>query len=179
MDDNNSIKPEVITKNDKFFSEREFNLQIQMGMEYLSSFINDRVRIFKVDKPRTSTRDLYGEVLNTDIVIEKVVDIPAIVNIDAKETKNYNPNGSLRYEQYGNITCQFMLKHLQESGVDVTYGDYIGYQTSERNMIFWQVSDDDQKSYFNGRRFAGYKQFWKQIIGTPVEESEFLTKYLL
>ena len=49
-----------INRNNKFFSDEDFQLEQDFGMEYMSD-INQTVILFRVDKQRSLNDDLYGE----------------------------------------------------------------------------------------------------------------------
>ena len=51
-----------ITRLNKFFSEEDFNLNIQMGQEYLHGDINMKLVLYRVDRDNTDTDAVYAEV---------------------------------------------------------------------------------------------------------------------
>ena len=56
-----------ITRLNKFFSDADFGLEISMGKEWLDSDMNFTVVLYRVDKQRTNTDDVYGEALENSI----------------------------------------------------------------------------------------------------------------
>jgi hypothetical protein len=51
-----------ITRLGKFFGDNDFNLEIEMGQEWLVGDMNFTCVLYKVDKTKTKTDDVYGEV---------------------------------------------------------------------------------------------------------------------
>ena len=56
-----------ITRLSKFFSDEDFNLQIQIGQEYLHGDINQKLVLYRVDRQKTDKDDVYGEVGQDEI----------------------------------------------------------------------------------------------------------------
>ena len=64
-------------------------------------------------------------------------------------------------------------KHLQELGVDIAFGDYIGYYESETRVRYYSVIDDGRIVSDNKHTYAGYKPFYRTITAAPVTDNEF------
>jgi hypothetical protein len=62
---------------------------------------------------------------------------------------------------------------LDELGIDIAMGDYIGYYETETRVRYYSVSDDGRVVSDNKHTYAGYKPFYRTIIATPVSENEF------
>ena len=56
----------------------------------------------------------------------------------------------LRYLEPGNMVFQVYLKHLDELGIDIRYGDYV-----ELRHGHWRFATDRElEAYKNGKRYA-------------------------
>jgi hypothetical protein len=72
-----------ITRLNKFFSEEDFNLEIEMGMEWQLGDMNFTVVLYRVDRQKTNTDDVYGEALSSGIQFLTPIEIKGLVKIDA------------------------------------------------------------------------------------------------
>ena len=83
--------------------------------------------------------------------------------------------GSTRVDQMepGNIKISVYQKTLDDLGIDINFGDYIGYYETETKVRYYVVSDDGRINSDNKHTYAGYKPFYKSYVATPVTENEF------
>ena len=51
-----------ITRLGKFFGAEDFDLDISMGEEWLHGDLNFTVVLYKIDRQKTITDDVYGEI---------------------------------------------------------------------------------------------------------------------
>ena len=56
-----------ITRMSKFFSQEDFDLQIEMGQEYLHGDLNMKLVLYRVDRAKSDIDDVYGEVGKDEI----------------------------------------------------------------------------------------------------------------
>lgn len=56
-----------ITRLGKFFSGDDYSLDISMGEEWLSGDMNFTVVLYRVDRYKTKTDDVYGEAVSDGI----------------------------------------------------------------------------------------------------------------
>jgi len=64
-------------------------------------------------------------------------------------------------------------KTLDDLGVEIWMGDYIGYYESEDRVRYYVVSDDGYVKSDNKHTYGGYKPFYRTITATWVSENEF------
>jgi hypothetical protein len=119
-----------ITRLSKFISQDDFDINIQMGQEYLHGDINFKLVLYRVDREKTGIDDVYAEVGLDEIKYFPPIEFNALVKIEEPKNSSYK-GGLLRYNEPGNMTLSVYIKHLSELGVDIRYGDYIGYPESE------------------------------------------------
>jgi len=161
-----------ITRLSKFFSEEDFNLQIQLGQEYLHGDLNMKFVLYRVDRVKTDTDSVYGEVGKDEIKYLPPVEINGLVQIDEAKNSSYK-NGLVRYIESGNLTIRIYLHHLNELNVVIKYGDFVGYAESEERLRFYQVVNDGSIQADNKHKMFGYKPHYLTIVCAPVQESEF------
>ena len=71
-----------ITRLSKFFSEDDFNLQIQIGQEYLQGDLNMKLVLYRVDRQKTEKDDVYGEVGQDEIKYFPPIEFYFSININ-------------------------------------------------------------------------------------------------
>jgi hypothetical protein len=161
-----------ITRLSKFFSESDFDLQIRLGEEYLHGDLNTKFVLYRVDREKTDSDNVYAEVGKDQIKYFPPIEIYGLVGIDEAKNDSYK-NGLVRYLEPGNLTIRIYLHHLRELNVDIRYGDFIGYPESEERLRFYQVINDGRIQADNKHKMFGYKPHYVTIICSPVQESEF------
>lgn len=161
-----------ITRLSKFFSHEDFDLNIQMGQEYLHGDLNMKLVLYQVDRERTDTDEVYAEVGKDDTKFLPPVEFNALVKIDEPKNVSYQ-GGVVRYNEPGNLTFSVYINHLNELGIDVRYGDYIGFADSEDRLRFYTVVNDGKVTSDNRHKMFGYKPHYRTIICSPAQETEF------
>lgn len=161
-----------INRLNKFFSEEDFFLNQSMGMEYLHGDINMKLVLFRVDISKTSIDDVYAEVGKDKISFLAPVEFNGLVRIEEAKNNTYN-NGLVRYNEPGNMTISVYIKHLDELGVDIKYGDYIGYSETEDKIRYYTVVNDGKVTSDNKHKMFGYKPHYRTITCTIAQETEF------
>lgn len=161
-----------ITRLSKFFSQDDFDINIQMGQEYLHGDLNMKFVLYRVDRQKTDIDSVYGEVGKDEIKFFPPIEVNGLVQIAEAKNSSYK-NGVVRYLEPGNLTIRIYLKHLSELGVEIRYGDYVGYAESEEKIRFYQVVNDGRIQADNKHKMFGYKPYYVTIECSPVQESEF------
>ena len=161
-----------ITRLGKFFDQNDYDLDINMGSEWLHGDMNFTLVLYRIDKMKTKTDDVYGETLKDGIKFLPPVEFKGLVQISEAENKNYG-NSRINQTEPGNMKVSVYQRQLDELGVDVSFGDYIGYYETEDRIRFYTVTDDGRVVSDNKHTYAGYKPFYRTIIATPVSENEF------
>jgi hypothetical protein len=161
-----------ITRISKFFSETDFDLNQQIGQEYLHGDLNMKLVLFRVDKQKTDTDEVYAEVGKDQIKFLPPVEFNGLVKIE--EPKNTTYKGGLgRYLEPGNMTISVYIRHLEELKIDIRYGDYIGYPESEDRIRYYTVTNDGKVTSDNKHNMFGFKPYYRTILCSPAQESEF------
>jgi len=161
-----------ITRLNKFFSEDDFNLHIQMGEEYLHGDLNMKLVLYRVDRTTTETDSVYAETNKDNIKFLPPVEFHALIHVVGPEMKSYK-TGLLRFLEPGNLLISVYIKQLNDLGIDIKFGDYIGYPDSESRMRYYTVSNDGKVTADNKHHHFGYKPSYRSIICVPTQENEF------
>jgi hypothetical protein len=161
-----------ITRLSKFFSQSDFDLNIDMGMEYLHGDLNMKLVLYRVDIQKTDIDDVYGEVGTDQIKYLPPVEISALVKVEDPKNNSYK-GGLVRYNEPGNLVFSVYMKHLNEMNVDIKYGDYIGYPESETKVRYYEVTNDGKVTSDNKHVMFGYKPFYRTITCAYVQDSQF------
>ena len=169
--DNKKVTP--ITRVNKWFSEDDFNLEIEMGREAIEGDGNFTLILYRVDRQLTESDDLYGEASANGIRYFPPIELKVIPIMDEAENKAYNSNGGLRYLQDGQLTFGIYDAQLKELDTEISYGDYIGYPVTETQIRYFSVVNDGIKNYDNKHTIMGYKGAFRTIVCATIEDSEF------
>jgi hypothetical protein len=161
-----------ISRIGKFFGVEDYGLDISMGEEWLHGDMNFTLVLYRVDKQKTKTDDVYGEALTDGIKFLPPVEFKAYVQIMAPENK-YLGNSKIGQTEPGNIRISVYQKHLEELGIEINLGDYIGYYETENRVRYYTVNNDGRVVSDNKHSYAGYLPFYSTIIASPVTDNEF------
>ena len=162
-----------ITRINKWFSEEDFKLEIEMGREAIEGDGNFTVILYRVDREMTEYDDVYGEASKDGIRYFPPVELKVVPIMAEAENKAYNSNGSMRYLQDGQFTFGIYDAQLTDLDTQISYGDYIGYPVTETEIRYFSVANDGIKNYDNKHTIMGYKGAFRTIICAPVDNNEF------
>jgi hypothetical protein len=161
-----------ITRLNKFFSEEDFNLEIEMGMEWQMGDMNFTVVLYRVDRQRTNNDDVYGEALTEGIQFLAPVELKGLVKIEAPTNSDYGTSKLSQIEP-GNMTFSVYQSHLDQLAVEISLGDYLGYYESEDKVRYYSVVNDGRITSDLKHTYGGYKKYYRTIIAAPVTNDEF------
>jgi hypothetical protein len=161
-----------ITRLGKFFSQDDFDINIQMGQEYLHGDLNMKLVLYRVDRQKTDNDSVYAEAGMDEIKYFPPIEFNALVKIDEPKNVTYKA-GMVRYNEPGNLTLSVYIKHLQELNIDIRYGDFIGYQDTEDKLRYYTVANDGRVTSDNKHKMFGYKPHYRTIVCVPAQETEF------
>jgi hypothetical protein len=161
-----------INRLNKFFSEQDFNLDISMGEEWLHGDMNFTIVLYRIDKQRTNTDDVYGESLTDGIQFLSPVEFNGYVQIESPTNADYGTS-KLSQTEPGNLKVGVYQNHLDGLGIDIEYGDYLGYYETETKVRYYSVVNDGRVLSDNKHTYGGYKPFYRSIIASPVNANEF------
>lgn len=167
-----SINKVPITRIGKFFGAEDYNLDLSIGEEWLYGDMNFTLVLYRIDKLKTKTDETYGETVSDGIKFLPPIEFKAYVQISQPENKNV---GSSKINQIepGNIRISVYQRQLDELGIDINYGDYIGYYETEDRVRYYTVNNDGRVISDNRHTYAGYKPFYRTITASAVIDNEF------
>jgi hypothetical protein len=161
-----------ITRMNKFFSEEDFSLDLGIGEEWLYGDMNFTLVLYRVDRLKTKTDNIYGETISDGIKFLPPVEFKGYVQIMAPENKNLG-NTKLNQFEPGNMKLSVYQKHLDELGIDISFGDYIGYYETENRVRYYTVNNDGRVVSDNKHNYAGTRPYYRTIMASAVVDNEF------
>lgn len=165
-----------ITRLNKWYSDDDFNLDVEMGREAIEEDNNFVIVLFRVDRDMTLFDDLYGETSEDGIRYKTPVELKVIPLLEEAKNMAYNPNGTQRNLEDGNLSFGIFQQQLDELQVQISYGDYVGYAVSETQIRYFSVTNDGLKNYDAKHTIMGYKSAYRTITCTPANKDEFKGK---
>lgn len=161
-----------ITRLGKFFGGEDFDLDVSMGREWLGGDMNFTLVLYKVDRYKTKTDDVYGEALEDGIQFLAPVQFKAYVKIAQPENK-FLGTSKIAQTEPGNMTFSVYQKDLNELQITIDFGDYIAYYETESRVRYYTVVDDGRVVSDLKHTYGGYKPFYQTFDCAPVNMNEF------
>ena len=90
-----------ITRLGKFFGGEDFSLDVSMGEEWLIGDMNFTVVLYRIDRYKTKTDDVYGETTEDGIQFLAPVQLKGYVQITAPQEKFIGGSKILQKEPGG------------------------------------------------------------------------------
>ena len=165
-----------INRMGRFFDEIDFEIEKEMGREFVEGDLNIVVVLFQVDRKDTQVDDVYGEAKPGEIRFKAPVELKVKIVLDQSENKSYS-DGMNRYLDYGNLTFHIFQDQLTELNCEINYGDYIGYADKEDNIKYFTVTNDGKIFSDNAHTRIGYKGYYRTINCTVADINEFNPNY--
>lgn len=167
-----SKKTLPINRMGKFYDYLDFGLENEMAREFIEGDLNFTVILFRVDRIKSQTDDVYGESDVEEIRFHPPIELKVRPMLEESESKSYS-EGYGRYEEYGNLTFTIFEEQLTEQGIDISYGDYIGYPDREDNIKYFTVVNDGKINTDNAKTRVGYKAYYRKITCVTADPDEF------
>ena len=161
-----------ITRLGKFFGGEDYALDIGMDEEWLLGDMNFTVILYRIDRYKTKKDDVYGEVLEDGIQFLAPVELKGLVQVMAPQNKLLG-NSRLEQQEPGNMKFSIYQKTLNDMGVEIFQGDYLGYYETEDRVRYYTIVDDGIVKSDNKHTYGGYKPFYRTVVATIVSENEF------
>jgi hypothetical protein len=161
-----------ISRLGKFFGGEDYQLDLAMGEEWLLGDMNFTVILYRVDRYKTKTDDVYGEVLEDGVQFLAPVELKGLVQVMAPTDKLLG-SSKVAQKEPGNMKFSIYQKTLEDLGVEIFMGDYLGYYETESRVRYYNVIDDGYVKSDNKHTYGGYKPFYRTIVATFVSENEF------
>ena len=143
-----------------------------MGDEWLGGDMNFTLVLYRIDRQRTISDDVYGETLEDGVQFLPPIEFKGYVQIEAPSNVDYG-SSRLSQSEPGNLKVGVYQKQLEELDIDINFGDYIGYYETEDRVRYYSVVNDGRVLADNKHTYGGYKPFYRSIIAAPVTDNEF------
>lgn len=167
------MEPKIpINRLNKFFSSKDFDFNVDVGMEYLHTDLNMKLVLYRVDHNKTQNDEVYAEVGQDEIIFQTPIEFNGLVRFEEPKNSTYK-TGVLRYNEPGNMIISVYLKHLTELEIDIKYGDFIAYADDEDTLRYYSVSNDGRINSHNKNKMFGYKPHYRTITCVPAQPNEF------
>ena len=162
-----------ISRNNKFYSEEDFQFELDLIEEYLEEDLNQTIVVYEVDRLKTNTDSIYKETKQT-IRYKPPKELPCMFEIKDSQTKSYdNANNNGVYAISGNLVAYIPVFMFEKYKCDIKRGDYIGVQIDTQRMAYFVVTDDGKVNTSNKNYVGAFKTAWREINCTPTLETEF------
>ena len=165
-----------ISRLHRFYDETDFGMENGMAREFMEGDLNFTVVLFRVDRIKSQTDDVYGESDTEEIRFHPPKEIKVRPILNPSENNSYS-EGHLRFEDYGEFKFTVFVEHLEELNTDIIYGDFIGYPDFENNIKYFTVSNDGKIYSDNEHTRLGYKGYYRTITCVVADENEFNPNY--
>lgn len=161
-----------ISRVNKFYDESDFRLENDMAREFVEGDLNFVVILFQVDRQKSQTDDVWGESDANEIRFLPPKEINVRPFLDEAKQNTYS-DGFGQFLEYGDFKFTVFTDHLNEMGVDIRYGDYIGYSDTEDNVKYFTVTNDGRINSDNSHTRLGYKGYYRTITCVNADTDEF------
>jgi hypothetical protein len=161
-----------ITRLGKFFGAEDYALDIGMGEEWLLGDMNFTIVLYRIDRYKTKTDNVYGEVLEDGIQFMAPIELKGLVQVMAPQNKLLG-SSKIKQDEPGNMKFSIYQKTLDDMDVNIFMGDYIGYYETESRVRYYTVIDDGLVVSDNRHSYGGVKPYYRTIMATWVSENEF------
>lgn len=163
-----------INRNNLFYSEKDFQYEMEIGKNYLEQDVNQTLILYEVDLNKTNLDAIYSESKSDSIIFKPPVELHVLYNVEPGELSSYDKSKNLgTYIKSGKLTFGVYQSTLDELGAEIKVGDYIGVQVTPTHMEFYTVVNDGRNNYDNSHSVFGYKPAWRSVSCAYVNPNEF------
>jgi len=156
----------------KFFTKTDMSFDIKIGREYLDNDIPATVLLFRVDRIKTKTNNIYGETRASEKVTYTPIELQVKMGVDENEN-DYLGDSNIPKHWAGKLTFTIYEDELKEKGVDIKRGDFIGFKNSNGNLAYYEVNDPDTMNVSNSKTIGGLASYYRRIVCFPVDSDVF------
>jgi len=168
-----NIKRVPINRNNLFYSDESFEFDIEVGKNYIEQDMNQTLVLYSVDISSSNINNIYGETQANNVKFKTPVEFHCVYTLEEPELKSYDKTKNIgTYMKTGKLTFGVYKETLDELGIEIKPGDYIGCQVNEEHMEFFSVSAIN-KNYDNAHSMYGRKNYYYEVLCYSVDVSEF------
>ena len=163
-----------IKRNGLFYDSEQLRFDIEMGREYVEGDVGQTIVVYQVDLSKTNQDSMYGETKPDSIIYFPPVEIPCVYEVEPPELRAYEKQKNLgTYQKMGKLKFGVYELTLEEYGVDINVGDFVGVQVTEKQMVYFQVENDGRNNLANEMTMFGTVPFYRSITASWVDEATF------
>ena len=134
--------------------------------------MNFTVILYRIDRQKTKTDNVYGEVLKDGIQFMAPIELKGLVQVMAPSNRLLG-GSKIKQDEPGNMKFSIYQKTLDDLQVNVLMGDYLAYYETESRVRYYTVINDGLVVSDNRHSYGGYKPFYRTIEATWVSNDEF------
>ena len=80
----NKIRRNPISRNNLFYSEADFQYEMEIGKNYLEQDMNQTIILYEVDLQKTNRDSIYGETKPNQIIFKAPVELHVVYEIQPR-----------------------------------------------------------------------------------------------
>lgn len=145
-----------------FFGDKEETLFNNLGRELVEHLVNQHFTLYRVNVVGTES-NFYGEA-KTKMYLP-AVEVKARIQIADTEVLS---EGGIRRLNKGDMSAWVYLQHMNALDIEINVGDFIGFQGK-----FYEIYDPGYNKDSMNRKFAGDRDFMREILAKAVHEDVF------
>ncbi len=162
-----------INRNSLFYDAESFALEREIGKNYIEQDMGQSIVLYQVDAQETQADAVYGETDAGSIEFKPPVEIPCVFKVEAPELKSYDKSKQLgTYNKIGKLTFSYYRETIDELGVQIKKGDYVGVQITPETMLYYVINNINP-NYDNGHTLWGTIPLYYTATCSSVDSSEF------
>ena len=116
---------------------------------------------------------MYGETTPGSVTYKTPVEIPCVYKVEAPELKSYDKDKQLgTYNKIGKLTFSYYKETVDELGVEIKKGDYVGVQITPELMLYYVINNVNP-NYDNAHTLWGTIPLYYTATCSAVDSSEF------
>jgi hypothetical protein len=148
-------------------------LEREIGKNYIEQDMGQSIVLYQVDAQETQADAVYGETDAGSIEFKPPVEIPCVFKVEAPELKSYDKSKQLgTYNKIGKLTFSYYRETIDELGVQIKKGDYVGVQITPETMLYYVINNINP-NYDNGHTLWGTIPLYYTATCSSVDSSEF------
>lgn len=162
-----------INRNSLFYDKDSFNVEMEIGKNYIEQDMGQAVVLYQVDVSKTQADAVYGETTPGSVTYKTPVEIPCVYKVEAPELKSYDKDKQLgTYNKIGKLTFSYYKETIDELGVTIKKGDYVGVQITPELMLYYVINNVNP-NYDNAHTLWGTIPLYYTATCSAVDSSEF------
>ena len=136
-----AIRRVPINRNSLFYDAESFAFEREIGKNYIEQDMGQTIILYQVSAQETQADAVYGETDAGSIEFKPPVEIPCVFKIEAPELKSYDKTKQLgTYNKIGKLTFSYYKETIDELGVQIKKGDYVGVQITPELTLYYVIN---------------------------------------